>query len=57
MQTDVATRESDWKSVKLHLSGQVRKEIEDIEIKLLQVSVMLNMYVNPLKSVETLCLA
>lgn len=50
--TDSATRKSDWKLVKLHLSGQVRKQIEDIGNKLLRVSVMLNVYVNPLKSVK-----
>ncbi|CEO58358.1 hypothetical protein PMG11_03088 [Penicillium brasilianum] len=36
------TRKSDWKAVKFLLSGQVRKQIEDIEMKLLRVTLLLN---------------
>jgi hypothetical protein len=53
-QTDAATRKSDWNLVKRRLSGQVRKQIEDIGIKLLRVTAILNAYVNPLKSVDIL---
>lgn len=43
------TRKSDWKAVKFLLSGQVRKQIEDIEMKLLRVTLLLNVYVSPVK--------
>jgi hypothetical protein len=43
------TRKSDWKSVKVLLSGQVRKQIEDIGNKLLRITGLLNMYVSPVK--------